>query len=300
MVLFPWYWFWLAIALCVPVIQFGFITLFVASFPLAPLLALINNIIEIRVDSWKLTTQFRRPVASKAHSIGAWEEILSGIAVLSVVTNVSVQHHSHLRDVICLYGCFTHRFTLWLHRHLLWPSPLTWSLDSCTCTPTTRSMRWTWKATSTTACPFLIYLQFHLRAGRRTERILPGSTAPLIPAGGCVCVHACACMCAFMRRIEGERERDIYLDVFSPFVTSSKNHKKCQSVQKWLICSVYVTVNVSGGRFLQKTVTIFITGRRFFVLNKKVLIDTAVILITNGLNLVNYTQHLFYSKFQFT
>ncbi len=75
--------------LCVPVIQFGFITLFVASFPLAPLLALINNIIEVRVDSWKLTTQFRRPVAAKAHSIGAWQEILNGMAVLSVVTNVS-------------------------------------------------------------------------------------------------------------------------------------------------------------------------------------------------------------------
>lgn len=70
-------------------IQFGFITLFVASFPLAPLLALINNIIEVRVDAWKFTTQFRRPVASKAHSIGAWQEILNGVAVLSVVTNVS-------------------------------------------------------------------------------------------------------------------------------------------------------------------------------------------------------------------
>ncbi|KAM9807510.1 anoctamin-5 [Neosynchiropus ocellatus] len=72
------------------VIQFGFITLFVASFPLAPLLALFNNIIEIRVDAWKLTTQFRRPVAAKAHSIGAWAEILSGIAVLSVVTNAFI------------------------------------------------------------------------------------------------------------------------------------------------------------------------------------------------------------------
>lgn len=83
---------------CSPVIQFGFITLFVASFPLAPLLALINNIIEVRVDSWKLTTQFRRPVAAKAHSIGAWEEILSGIAILSVVTNVSA--------VLLLSSCF--------------------------------------------------------------------------------------------------------------------------------------------------------------------------------------------------
>jgi len=77
------------------VIQFGFITLFVASFPLAPLLALMNNILEIRVDSWKLTTQYRRPVAAKAHSIGVWQEILNGMAILSVVTNVSVLTELH-------------------------------------------------------------------------------------------------------------------------------------------------------------------------------------------------------------
>uniref|UniRef100_A0AAY4EDL3 Anoctamin n=1 Tax=Denticeps clupeoides TaxID=299321 RepID=A0AAY4EDL3_9TELE len=72
------------------VIQFGFITLFVASFPLAPLLALLNNILEVRVDAWKFTTQFRRPVAAKAHSIGAWQEILNMMAVFSVVTNAFI------------------------------------------------------------------------------------------------------------------------------------------------------------------------------------------------------------------
>uniref|UniRef100_A0A8C6P325 Anoctamin n=1 Tax=Nothobranchius furzeri TaxID=105023 RepID=A0A8C6P325_NOTFU len=72
------------------VIQFGFITLFVASFPLAPLLALCNNILEIRVDAWKFTTQFRRPVASKARNIGAWKEILNAVAILSVVTNAFI------------------------------------------------------------------------------------------------------------------------------------------------------------------------------------------------------------------
>ncbi|CAK6979641.1 anoctamin-5b [Scomber scombrus] len=72
------------------VIQFGFITLFVASFPLAPLLALFNNILEIRVDAWKFTTQFKRPVASKARNIGAWQEILNAVAILSVVTNAFI------------------------------------------------------------------------------------------------------------------------------------------------------------------------------------------------------------------
>ena len=32
------------------VVQFGFITIFVCAFPLAPLLALINNVLEIRYE----------------------------------------------------------------------------------------------------------------------------------------------------------------------------------------------------------------------------------------------------------
>ncbi|KAM4881268.1 anoctamin-6 isoform 1-T1 [Thomomys bottae] len=72
------------------IIQFGFVTLFVASFPLAPLLALVNNILEIRVDGWKLTTQFRRMVPEKAQDIGAWQPIMQGIAILAVVTNAMI------------------------------------------------------------------------------------------------------------------------------------------------------------------------------------------------------------------
>ncbi|XP_043917931.1 anoctamin-6 [Protopterus annectens] len=72
------------------VIQFGFVTLFVASFPLAPVLAFFNNLIEIRVDAWKLTTQYRRPVPAKAQDIGAWQPILQGVAFLAVVTNAMI------------------------------------------------------------------------------------------------------------------------------------------------------------------------------------------------------------------
>lgn len=72
------------------VIQFGFVTLFVASFPLAPLLALVNNLFEIRVDAWKFTTQFRRIVPEKAQDIGAWQAILQGVTILAVVTNTAI------------------------------------------------------------------------------------------------------------------------------------------------------------------------------------------------------------------
>lgn len=54
------------------VIQFGMVTLFVASFPLAPLFALLNNIIEIRLDAKKFVTELRRPIASRAKDIGLY------------------------------------------------------------------------------------------------------------------------------------------------------------------------------------------------------------------------------------
>ncbi|XP_038154359.1 anoctamin-6 [Cyprinodon tularosa] len=72
------------------VIQFGFVTLFVASFPLAPVLALLNNLFEIRVDAWKMTTQFRRNVPEKAQDIGAWQPILQGVTILAVATNAMI------------------------------------------------------------------------------------------------------------------------------------------------------------------------------------------------------------------
>lgn len=52
------------------VLQFGFTTIFVAAFPLAPLLALLNNIIEIRLDAYKFVTQWRRPMPARATDIG--------------------------------------------------------------------------------------------------------------------------------------------------------------------------------------------------------------------------------------
>uniref|UniRef100_A0A8P4G553 Anoctamin n=1 Tax=Dicentrarchus labrax TaxID=13489 RepID=A0A8P4G553_DICLA len=53
------------------IIQFGMVTLFVASFPLAPLFALLNNIIEIRLDAKKFVMELRRPIAAKAKDIGS-------------------------------------------------------------------------------------------------------------------------------------------------------------------------------------------------------------------------------------
>ncbi|XP_045453771.1 anoctamin-5-like [Melitaea cinxia] len=69
------------------VLQYGFVTIFVAAFPLAPLFALINNVLEMRLDAKKFLTCYRRPVPQRVCGIGVWYRILDSIGKLSVITN---------------------------------------------------------------------------------------------------------------------------------------------------------------------------------------------------------------------
>ncbi|KAL7833612.1 hypothetical protein AOLI_G00285720 [Acnodon oligacanthus] len=69
------------------VIQFSFTTIFVAAFPLAPLLAFINNIFEIRLDAIKMLRLERRLVPKKTNDIGVWTKILEAIGVMAIIAN---------------------------------------------------------------------------------------------------------------------------------------------------------------------------------------------------------------------
>ncbi|KFQ75763.1 Anoctamin-7, partial [Phoenicopterus ruber ruber] len=69
------------------VLQFGFITIFVAACPLAPLFALLNNWVEIRLDAHKFICDYRRPVAERTQGIGIWFSILEAITHLAIISN---------------------------------------------------------------------------------------------------------------------------------------------------------------------------------------------------------------------
>ncbi|KAG8438139.1 hypothetical protein GDO86_008723 [Hymenochirus boettgeri] len=69
------------------VIQYSFTTIFVAAFPLAPLLAFLNNMLEIRLDAIKMMRLKRRLVPRKANDIGIWLQVLEAVGVLAVITN---------------------------------------------------------------------------------------------------------------------------------------------------------------------------------------------------------------------
>ncbi|OWZ22412.1 Anoctamin protein [Phytophthora megakarya] len=71
-------------------IQFGFHNLFVVAFPLTPLLALINNIVEVHVDASKLCFSCRRPFPHPAKSIGVWFYIFRFMTYITVATNAAL------------------------------------------------------------------------------------------------------------------------------------------------------------------------------------------------------------------
>ena len=82
------------------VLQYGFVTIFVSAFPLAPLFALLNNILEMRLDAKKLLTFYRRPIPQRVRDIGVWYRILDCIGKLSVITNVSMTWKLYFKVVI--------------------------------------------------------------------------------------------------------------------------------------------------------------------------------------------------------
>ncbi len=70
------------------IIQFGLITMFAMAFPLGPLFAFLNNIFEIKIDSFKYLVQTKRPALTKSTGIGIWLPILNTISKFTVITNV--------------------------------------------------------------------------------------------------------------------------------------------------------------------------------------------------------------------
>eukprot|EP00742_Colponemidia_sp_Colp-10_P020355 GILJ01023706.1.p1 GENE.GILJ01023706.1~~GILJ01023706.1.p1 ORF type:complete len:381 (+),score=59.84 GILJ01023706.1:89-1231(+) len=68
-------------------LQYGYMTMFAVVFPWSAALAVVFNVIEIRVDANKLLHLYQRPLAKPVKSIGAWKMIFVIISGVSVVTN---------------------------------------------------------------------------------------------------------------------------------------------------------------------------------------------------------------------
>ena len=61
-----------------------------AAYPLAPILALLKNLYEMRADAVKYCVDLRRPVWRKCEDIGSWYSVLNTIGFIGVVTNATM------------------------------------------------------------------------------------------------------------------------------------------------------------------------------------------------------------------
>uniref|UniRef100_A0A3B4ALI5 Anoctamin n=1 Tax=Periophthalmus magnuspinnatus TaxID=409849 RepID=A0A3B4ALI5_9GOBI len=68
-------------------VQFGYVVLFSSAFPLAAMCALINNIIEIRSDAFKLCTGLQRPFGIRVESIGQWQTAMEVMGLIAIIVN---------------------------------------------------------------------------------------------------------------------------------------------------------------------------------------------------------------------
>ncbi|XP_060072109.1 anoctamin-8-like isoform X2 [Ylistrum balloti] len=71
-------------------IQFGYVTLFSSAFPLAALCALMNNIMEIRSDAFKLCMNHQRPFGQQVENIGTWQDALELMGFIAVIVNCAL------------------------------------------------------------------------------------------------------------------------------------------------------------------------------------------------------------------
>ena len=69
------------------VIQLGYVTLFASAYPLASLIAIVANLVEIRADCFKLTHVCQRPRPMRTDTCGMWNTLVSCILWLSALTN---------------------------------------------------------------------------------------------------------------------------------------------------------------------------------------------------------------------
>lgn len=72
------------------IIQYGFITIFVVAFPLAPLFALLNNVFETRLDAKKFLLYYKRAVPQRARNIGIWFNVMHVVGKIAVISSAFI------------------------------------------------------------------------------------------------------------------------------------------------------------------------------------------------------------------
>jgi len=105
------------------IIHFAFVVCFSAVLPITPLLVLINQVINMRLNAYKICRSRRRPLAQKTGGIGVWAHVLHIVTVISILTNCSLMiltssEFNFIKDLFGDVGLFA-AIVCWEHIMLI-------------------------------------------------------------------------------------------------------------------------------------------------------------------------------------
>mmetsp|Transcript_10900 Transcript_10900/g.15072 ORF Transcript_10900/g.15072 Transcript_10900/m.15072 type:complete len:1088 (+) Transcript_10900:43-3306(+) len=72
------------------VLQMGLVSMFTLGWYLVPTLGVLEVLLQIRVDAYKLAAQTRRPDPAPAESVGSWGVLMESMGVLAVYANAGI------------------------------------------------------------------------------------------------------------------------------------------------------------------------------------------------------------------
>lgn len=72
------------------IINYGYVVMFSVACPLFPLFSFLLNILEVRVDAYKLCYLCQRPYPTPANSIGTWISIIRTVSLIGALTNTAI------------------------------------------------------------------------------------------------------------------------------------------------------------------------------------------------------------------
>lgn len=72
------------------VLQMGLVSMFSLGFYVLPLFAMIETLVQIRTDAYKLCAMTRRPDPSPAETVGSWSDLMDTMGTLAVLSNAGI------------------------------------------------------------------------------------------------------------------------------------------------------------------------------------------------------------------
>eukprot|EP00984_Skeletonema_dohrnii_P021133 scaffold10483_cov127-Skeletonema_dohrnii-CCMP3373.AAC.4 len=93
------------------VTHFAYVACFSVVLPITPLIVLINHLLSMRLDAFKLCRGRRRPLSQKTGGIGVWGHVLHIVTVIAILTNCSLMaftssQFNGLKEKIGILGVF--------------------------------------------------------------------------------------------------------------------------------------------------------------------------------------------------